>query len=80
LNVSIFPNIPDFLLERFVKFDNDFNGKSWDELYASITYLKSHYPNNKFDDVPFVYIDLANKKSGLIFIDRGSEELFFVYK
>jgi len=80
LNVTTFPIIPDFLLERFVSFDQDFNGKSWDELYASIAFLKSNYPDKKFDDVPFVYVDLANKKSGLIFIDRESEELFFVYK
>ena len=79
MKITIYPPIPDFLLERFVRFEQDFNGKSWGEFYKAVATLKSEFPDKEFNDMPFVYLDLANKKNGYLFVERHSDELYYVH-
>ncbi len=80
MQVEIFSPLADFLLERFVKFEQPFNGKNWEEFYQAVNLLKSRYPDRLFRDEPYIYVDLARNTSGYLFIDSQQGELFYVYQ
>ena len=71
---------PNFVLEQLKKFEEGFTGKSWRELYDAVHYLKLKYPDKIFSGAPFIYVDITNNTSGLIFIDSESEDLIYVHK
>lgn len=79
MKITIYSPLPAFLLERFVSFEQEFNGKSWAEVYEAIATLKSQYPNKKFNDQPYLYLDLENKRNGYLFMERESDELYYVH-
>lgn len=71
--------MPDFLLERFVSFEEDFNGKNWEEFYSAVYSLRQAYPDKRFRDRPLMYVDIENMTSGYLFIDCESDEVFYVH-
>ncbi len=79
MKITRFPAIPDFLLERFVPFDAEFNGRNWEEFYSAVCHLKNAYPDHKFRDKPYLYVDLQNMTSGYLFLDAQSNEVFYVH-
>ena len=80
MKIKRFSPLPDFLLERLVPFHTSFNGKSWEDLYTAVNYLKEHYPDKVFKSEPYIYLELENQHNGFIFIESSSDELFYVYK
>lgn len=71
--------MPDFLWERFVEFESDFNGKNWEEFYQAVYTVKSEFPDAKLRDKPYIYVDINAMTSGYIFIDAQSGKVLYVH-
>lgn len=79
MNIEVYDNIPNIMLERLVSFAADFNGKNWNNLYEAMVELHSKYPDVVIDSVPYLYSDLKNKTSGILIIDQKSEKSYYIY-
>lgn len=78
MNIKIFPAVPDNDLTHFVLFTS-LNHPDWGLLYDSISTLKERFPDKVFSEPPMVYKNLEGKNRGLIFVERNSDELYYVY-
>lgn len=79
MKITILDSIPNVMLDRFVSFENDFNGKNWGSLYQAMIDLHSQYPEVVVASAPYLYSDLSNKTSGFLFIDQKTENLYYAY-
>lgn len=80
MKIKTFHALPDFMLKRFIAFDDIPNEQKWSELYTTFSYLKSKHPDQQFKYAPMFYVDLTNKTNGYIFIEKTSSELYYVYE
>jgi hypothetical protein len=55
MKIKKLESIPNFTLDRLVSFDDEYSGKSWDELYEFMNYLKSSFPDVKLLTTPYLY-------------------------
>lgn len=80
MEIETYDPLPGFLWERLRSFEEDFSGKSWQDLYEATTLLQQRYPQAQFGTAPRLYLDLSRQRAGLLFKELGSDQLFFVYR
>lgn len=79
MKINVYPALPEFFLSRITKFEAGYNGKSWCDLYNALNALSSEHPDKVFKEPPFVYVDIHNRTTGLIFLESNTEELYYVF-
>lgn len=80
MQIELFPPLPAYLLERLLPFNTAHNGQDWELLYRSVSALSSAHPDKVFDSSPYSYVDLRGGSCGLLFVERHSGELYYVYE
>jgi len=79
MKITIYEKVPNIMLDRLVSFENDFNGKNWNNLYKAMIELSSKYPGVLIESTPYLYSDLENKTSGFLIMDQKTENLYYIY-
>jgi len=79
MQIDIYPPLPAFMLERLVPFEHPHNGKHWGDLYAAVRALHEAYPQQAFVGQPYLYVDLAGQSCGFLFVERDSDDLYYVH-
>ena len=80
MKITILDAIPNVMLDRLVSFENEFNGKNWNELYSAMILLHKKYPEVIIANSPRLYSDLSNKTFGFLITDQKTDKLYYIHK
>jgi hypothetical protein len=80
MKITILDSIPNIMFDRLVSFEEDFNGKSWDELYSAMIALHKEYPEVVIANSPRLYSDLSSKTFGFLILDQKTDNFYYIHK
>jgi hypothetical protein len=80
MNVDVFDPLPPTLYQNLVPFSGTQPVRKWSDVYRMMSFLSAQFPSASFRSEPYHYLDLKHKRSGLVFIENESEQLYFVYE